>query len=74
MINNYIFISTLGKGAFGKVKLAEKEINGKVMKFAIKIIKKSFLLKQRTFQKGSDGKMIVKTALEDVQREIAIMK
>jgi serine/threonine protein kinase len=28
MINNYIFINTLGKGAFGKVKLAEKEING----------------------------------------------
>lgn len=45
MINNYIFLANLGKGAFGKVKLAEKELDGKMMKFAVKVIKKSFLLK-----------------------------
>ena len=74
MINNYVLLENLGRGAFGKVKLATKEINQKVERFAIKVMKKSFLMKQRTYQKGKDGRMLIKTALEDVKREIAIMK
>lgn len=74
MINNYIFMGTLGKGSFGKVKLAYKEVDGKKKKFGIKVMKKSYLMKKKAFIRGVDGKMHIKTALEDVQREIAIMK
>ena len=45
MINNYIFTETLGRGSFGKVKLAEKEVGGVIKKFAIKIMKKSYLMR-----------------------------
>lgn len=38
-LNNYTFIKTIGKGAYAKVKLAEK--NDKF--YAIKIMKKSYL-------------------------------
>ncbi|EGR32237.1 protein kinase domain protein, partial [Ichthyophthirius multifiliis] len=75
MINNYILIGNLGQGAYGKVALAVKKINeNEEQKFAIKIFKKSFLKKKREYYRDSTGVMKFKDALDNVKREIAIMK
>ena len=70
IVNQYTFIRKLGEGAYGKVKLAE--CNG--MFYAIKIINKDLLRRQREFVVNAKGGMGVKTALQDALREIAIMK
>ncbi|CAD8176208.1 unnamed protein product [Paramecium octaurelia] len=72
MINDYIFDEFLGEGAFGKVKLAFKRSSGQ--KYAIKIMRKSKLKRQREYIKDAKGNMVIKDALQDVRREIAIMK
>lgn len=71
MINDYIIVDHLGQGGFGTVKLAIKNEN----KYALKIFKKSHLKRKREYIKDKEtGKTKVKDALEDVRREIAIMK
>ena len=45
MLNNYTFLKTIGKGAYSKVKLAEKD--NKL--YAIKIMRKSFLTSIQTY-------------------------
>ena len=55
MINNYVLISNLGQGAFGKVTLAIKKTDEKEEKFAIKILKKSFLKRKREYYRDSAG-------------------
>ncbi|CAD8162670.1 unnamed protein product [Paramecium octaurelia] len=73
MLNDYVFDEFLGQGAFGKVKLAHKK-GDPTQKFAIKILKKSKLKRQREFVKDANGNLVVKDALQDVKKEIAIMK
>lgn len=55
MLNNYIFIKSLGSGAFAKVKLAIKRVDDSEKKYAIKVFKKSMLKKKREFYKDSNG-------------------
>jgi serine/threonine protein kinase len=43
MINQYKLLKTLGKGSYGKVKLAERKLLDKTEYFAIKILKKTAL-------------------------------
>ena len=85
MINNYVFIDKLGEGTFGKVMLAAKMdyeenpdtdnlILADKKRFAVKILKKSYLKKKRQFYKDSEGKMKYKDAYDKVKTEIAIMK
>jgi len=71
-VNQYLVGDVLGSGAYGDVRLATTSSHGE--KFAIKCLSKSFLKKQREFIKSGGGRPQIKTALEDVQREIAIMK
>eukprot|EP00659_Diplonema_papillatum_P002800 gene2800-4378_t len=66
MINEYTCIAELGKGSYGKVKLVMHVPTGQY--FAIKIMNKSVL---KSVKKGPLGGQ---TALDDVKREIAIMK
>ena len=53
MINDYVFDEFLGQGAFGKVKLAYNKSSGQ--KYAIKILRKSKLRRQREYVKDSKG-------------------
>ncbi|CAK83622.1 unnamed protein product (macronuclear) [Paramecium tetraurelia] len=73
MLNDYVFDEFLGQGAFGKVKLAHKQ-GDPSKRYAIKILKKSKLKRQREFVKDANGNLVVKDALQDVRKEIAIMK
>jgi serine/threonine protein kinase len=65
MLNQYIYIKDIGLGAYGKVKLYMRACDNEL--FAVKTMKKKLLLKQRFgLRRG--------TALDDVVREIQIMK
>ena len=68
--NDYKTIKPLGEGSLCKVKLVEKDN----VKYALKIINKTNLLKKKKFQKDENGKMIVTTPLEGILREISILK
>jgi len=57
MINNYVFMETLGKGSYGKVKLALHSSEDKNKKYAVKILKKSFLKRKREYYRDSGGGM-----------------
>lgn len=70
IVNQYTFLRKLGEGAYGKVKLAECNRR----QYAIKIINKDRLRRQREFIVNPRGGMGVKNALQDALREIAIMK
>jgi len=72
-VNQYKIGKSLGSGAFADVRLAEIEKGDETEKFAVKIFSKRTLKKKRTMKKEA-GKMKVHTALENVAREIAIMK
>jgi [calcium/calmodulin-dependent protein kinase] kinase len=69
-LNQYTVIRKLGEGAYGKVKLVQ---NGEEF-FAVKVFSKSTLKRRREFVKNPNGGMGVKDAMQDVMREIAIMK
>eukprot|EP00164_Ancoracysta_twista_P011204 GFYU01017194.1.p1 GENE.GFYU01017194.1~~GFYU01017194.1.p1 ORF type:complete len:418 (+),score=53.16 GFYU01017194.1:249-1502(+) len=64
VVNQYTLTKKLGEGAYGKVKLAY-ETDNKKKQYAVKIMNKSILKKKKN---GST------VALDDVMREIAIMK
>jgi len=70
IVNQYTFLRKLGEGAYGKVKLAECNHRH----YAIKIINKDRLRRQREFVVNPKGGMGVRNALQDILREIAIMK
>ena len=74
MINNYAILELLGQGSFGKVKRAIKRVGNVEYQYAIKILKKSHLKRKKEWVTDEDGNKRVKSALEDVKREIAIMK
>jgi [calcium/calmodulin-dependent protein kinase] kinase len=69
-INQYTIVRKLGEGSFAKVKLAEYA----GQPYAIKIFKKSVLLKKRDFITDEEGNMVMHNALQDVQKEVAVMK
>ena len=63
LINNYIVIGQLGRGMYGKVKLAEHRTSHQTV--ALKVLNKSLLRKMK--HGGTNG-------MQQVQAEIAIMK
>jgi calcium/calmodulin-dependent protein kinase kinase 2 len=75
VVNQYRITSLLGTGAYAKVYLASTTDpkTRKTSKYALKIFSKSVLRKQKDI-KVVGRKMVVTTALQKVQREIAIMK
>ncbi|KAL3670295.1 hypothetical protein V7S43_004608 [Phytophthora oleae] len=63
MINNYIILETLGTGGYAEVKLCKEKESGKL--FAMKFINRDVMKKDKL---GKQSK------LDDIKREIAIMK
>ncbi|KAL4100407.1 hypothetical protein PRIC1_008201 [Phytophthora ramorum] len=63
MINNYIILETLGTGGYAEVKLCKEKLSGKL--FAMKFINRDVMKKDKL---GKQSK------LDDIKREIAIMK
>lgn len=63
MINNYIILESLGAGSYAEVKLCKEKISGKL--FAMKFISRDIMKKDKL---GKQSK------LDDIKREIAIMK
>ena len=55
MMNNYRILSSLGSGSYGKVKLCVKKMLDLEKKYAMKIFKKSKLMKMRTMKKNANG-------------------
>ncbi|OMJ89315.1 hypothetical protein SteCoe_8518 [Stentor coeruleus] len=75
IINQYTLFKDLGEGGFALVKLAKCENRSYVIiKKAVKIFKKEVLRRKREFINSSEGRMIVKNALEDVYKEIDIIR
>ena len=68
--NEYKFISYLGSGTFSKIELVEKD----GVKYALKIIDKSFLKSQKNMEIDENGNIIVNTSLENALKEISILK
>mmetsp|Transcript_120 Transcript_120/g.281 ORF Transcript_120/g.281 Transcript_120/m.281 type:complete len:475 (+) Transcript_120:58-1482(+) len=69
-VNQYQMGKVLGEGAFGIVRAATDDLGDR---FAVKCLSRSFLKKKREFSRQG-GRVKIKTALDDVLREIAIMK
>ncbi|RLN56190.1 hypothetical protein BBJ29_007730 [Phytophthora kernoviae] len=63
MINNYIILEQLGAGGYAEVKLCKEKLSGKL--FAMKFISRDVMKKDKV---GKQSK------LDDIKREIAIMK
>ena len=68
--NEYKFISILGSGAYSKIELVEKD----GVKYALKIIDKSFLKSKKNFVFDAEGNVIVNDNFESALKEIAILK
>lgn len=58
MINNYRVLHSLGEGSFGKVRLCVKKMMDLEKKYAMKIFKKSKLLKIRTMKRNTNGGLL----------------
>eukprot|EP00759_Apiculatamorpha_spiralis_P007212 PhF_6_TR1424/c1_g1_i2/m.2504 len=69
LLNEYMIIATLGKGSFGKVKLAIDTQTEKSV--AIKVLNRAELEK-RSHIRGEDGRGL--NMMQQVQQEIEIMK
>ena len=67
-----MLLKYIGKGAFGKVIMVQHAVTEKL--YAIKVFRKSLLKKKKDYFRKEGGGMGVKNALEDVMKEIAIMK
>lgn len=63
MINNYIILEPLGSGSYAEVKLCKEKVSGKL--YAMKFINRDIMKKDKL---GKQSK------LDDIKREIAIMK
>lgn len=71
ILNGYVFMHTLGRGSYSKVKMAVKE--GK--KFAVKILNKRLLRKKtKGYGKDNEGNLKVITMIEDAENEIDIYR
>jgi len=64
-INNYILLTTLGKGSYGEVKMCKNCQTEQL--YAMKIVSKDLMKKRKN---GNSAE----TYFEDIKREIAIMK
>jgi [calcium/calmodulin-dependent protein kinase] kinase len=70
-VNGYLFLETIGKGSYAKVKLASK--NSRF--YAIKIVNQNLLEKKKKgFSKDSDGNLVINNMLKDALQEIVILK
>lgn len=66
-INQYIFLDTIGNGAFSKVKKV-KTINGDQETFyAAKVVKKHVLIRQRAVRYNSKGEPVMLNNLDKVK-------
>ncbi|OQR86424.1 protein kinase [Achlya hypogyna] len=65
MINNYIILESLGVGSYAEVKLCKEKASGQL--FAMKFIDRDIMHKHGKLNRQPD-------ALNDIKREIAIMK
>eukprot|EP00924_Labyrinthula_sp_SR-Ha-C_P015195 maker-scaffold_9-snap-gene-11.11-mRNA-1 protein AED:0.05 eAED:0.07 QI:0/0.66/0.75/1/1/1/4/525/450 len=70
-VNQYQLISQVGTGAFSEVFVCKDVYRQKT--FAMKIFSRSYLKRKRQFLQFKH-KMKVQTAMDDVDREIALMK
>ncbi|KAJ1625405.1 kinase-like domain-containing protein [Pavlovales sp. CCMP2436] len=68
-VHQYELHEVLGRGSYGKVKRAVDTRTGS--EFAVKILKKSFLKRQRRFDAHTG---VYSTGYEDLLREVAILK
>ena len=66
MINQYIVLKEIARGSHGKVKQVLDKDSPKKKLYAMKVIKRDKLLKRRI--------SMHKTAFDDIELEIAIMK
>ena len=73
-INQYELIKLLGQGSFGKVKLCVRKLLDREDKFAVKIFKKHILKRKKEVYRDEAGKLCFRNGIEDVLREIAVMK
>ena len=64
VVNNYILLDLLGTGSYAEVRLCKEKTTDDL--FAVKILNKSVMNKRKV---GAGS-----TAMDDVKREIAIMK
>ena len=75
LINQYTLLRSIGEGSFGHVKLAKfcdcYYVNSTK---AVKVFKKEALQRRRDYFNSPSGTMAVKTALEDVYKEIEIIR
>ena len=69
-INQYSLLRKIGEGSVGKVKLCACGPRY----YAVKVINKELLRKKREIHRNSEGKIVVKNALDDIAHEVAIMK
>ena len=73
-VNGYKITDKLGEGAYASVYRCSKESSSpSCSEFAIKIINKSILKRKREF-KRVNGKTVISTAFQKVQKEVAILK
>jgi serine/threonine protein kinase len=73
IVNEYLFISTIGKGSYAKVKLCRHLPSEKL--YAVKIINKTLLAKKKKeYGRDSEGYMSIKYMLDDALNEIHILK
>jgi len=71
-INQYLLLEKIGQGSFGTVRKCKNITTGKV--FAMKILNKIHLRSKLRFTKKRDNSIERSNALDDVQKEIAIMQ
>ena len=69
-INNYRVVKLLGKGSYGTVKLVEDTKSRRRQRYAMKILKRSALARQKLSAGGGGGDS---GGMDEIRREIAIM-
>lgn len=75
IINQYTLVKNIGQGGYAVVKLAKTPQANYVRYIkAVKIFKKEMLRRKREFVNSPQGTMIVRNALQDVYKEIDIIR
>ena len=73
MVNNYILLEAVGTGSYAEVRLAKEKRTDAL--YAVKVINKDVLRRKLTHPSAAlAGNGASDTMLDDVKREIAIMK